>query len=185
MKTHFTSKTYNYLKYHGKTNTSKEIFLRRKDKFAFFRMARKYSLEDVKFFFLANLVYRDTTWVGDMMTQEGEDAYKLWQKNNQSLQYLFKSDIIQLTDKYEDPMVMIKSVDGQFPPLLESAMRGEILIETLTIMNDIMGFFKTWDKTISDDIIWPKYRLKCLKYAPFLEYDKQKFKDIIKDNCNA
>jgi hypothetical protein len=185
IKTHFNSKKYDYHKYHGKTNVPKETFLRRKDRYSFIRMAKKYSLEDAKSFFIANLVYRSSSWVGDMLTPEGEDAFKMWQKNNQSLQYLFKSDIMKLTEKYENPLVMLQTVDGQLPPLLKDVMCKDIMIETLTIMNDIMGFFNAWDKTISDDIIWPEYRMKCVKYAPFIEYDKSKFKQIIKEQCSV
>jgi hypothetical protein len=38
-----------------------------------------------------------------------------------------------------------------------------------------------WDKKIDDDIIWPDFKLKCEKYTPFLHYDKNKFKEILKE----
>ena len=181
IKTHFSSKSYDFIKYHGKTNVSKESFLKRRDKYSFFKAARKYSLDDVKNYFIANIVYRDAVWIGDMLSPEGEDAYKLWQKNNQSLQYKFKNDIITLLEKYDDPESMLKVVDGQHPPLLEEMIGKNIMFETVTILNDLMGFFKVWDKKINDDVIWPEYKLKCEKYAPFIVYDKAKFKEVLKE----
>jgi len=181
IKTHFSSKSYDFIKYHGVTRTSKEGFLKRRDKYSFFKCARKYNLEDAKNYFISNIVYRGSMWIGDMLSPEGEDSYKLWQKNNQSLQYRFKSDIITLLDKYEDPESLLKVVDGQHPPLLEEMIGKTVMIETVTILNDLMGFFKVWDKKINDDIIWPEYKMKCEKYSPFILYDRAKFKDILKE----
>lgn len=181
IKTHFASKSYNFIKYHGVTRTSKESFLKRRDKYSFYKCSRKYNLEDAKNFFIANIVYRDSVWIGDMLSPEGEEAYKMWQKNNQSLQYQFKSDIITLLDKYDDPESMLKVVDGQHPPLLEEMIGKRVMIETVSILNDLMGFFNVWDKKINDDVIWPDYKMKCEKYTPFIVYDKAKFKDVLKE----
>jgi hypothetical protein len=58
-------------------------------------------------------------------------------------------------------------------------MEERISIETLVILNDIMNFFPMWSKKIDDDIIWPSYRRRCIKYAPFIDYDKKKLKGIL------
>ena len=46
LKLHFTSDSYDYFKYNGKTNVSKQSFTTRKDKYQFYKLSRKYSLED-------------------------------------------------------------------------------------------------------------------------------------------
>jgi len=58
-------------------------------------------------------------------------------------------------------------------------MQDEISIETICILNDIMNFFPAWKKKIDDDIIWPEFANKCLKYTPFINYDKDKFTKLI------
>jgi len=57
----------------------------------------------------------------------------------------------------------------------------QVSLETLVILNDLLKFFPMWDKKIDDDIIWPDFKMKCEKYSPFLNYDKDKFKIILKD----
>ena len=37
LKLHFTSDSYDYFKYHGKTNVSKQTFTTRKDKYQFYK----------------------------------------------------------------------------------------------------------------------------------------------------
>jgi hypothetical protein len=59
-------------------------------------------------------------------------------------------------------------------------MEENVTIETLCILQDIMGFFRLW-KNIDDDIIWPIWKQKCEKYLPFIDYDKNKYKIILKE----
>jgi hypothetical protein len=70
LKLHFTSDSYDFFKYHGKTNISKDSFLRRKDKYTFYKLSRKYSLDELKYFYVSNFLDGDK-WVGDMNTTEG------------------------------------------------------------------------------------------------------------------
>lgn len=180
LKLHFTS-SYDYFKYHGKTNVSKDTFLRRKDKYSFYKLSRKYSLDELRNFFVANFVYGDSTWVGEMTGPNGEDVYKKWQKISQSLTYNFESDIVRILEQVNSPDELMKVRSGEYPDLLVGAMQNSISIETLVILNDMMNFFSMWDKKISDNIIWPSWKLKCEKYAPFITYDKVKFKNILKE----
>jgi hypothetical protein len=182
LKLHFTSNSYDYFKYHGKTNVTKENFATRKDKYSFYKLSRKFQLEELKHFFIANFLQGDK-WVGDMLTPEGEEHYKKWLKTTQSLTYIFENDILYLLDKYS-PEETIKVVSGSYPKLLVEVQQGKVAIETLIIMNDIMEFFPMWEKKIDDDIIWPNFKLKCLKYQPFIDYDKSKFKTILKEKIH-
>ena len=181
LKLHFTSSSYDFFKYHGKTNVSKDTFLKRKDKYSFYKLSRKYSLDELRNFFVANFVYGDSTWVGEMTGPNGEDVYKKWQKISQSLTYNFESDIVRILEQVNSPDELMKVRSGEYPDLLVGAMQNSISIETLVILNDMMNFFSMWDKKISDDIIWPSWKLKCEKYAPFITYDKVKFKNILKE----
>ena len=180
LKTHFTSKSYDFFKYNGKTNVSKETFMKRKDKYSFYKLSRKYSLDELRNFYLANFVYGGSTWVGEMTGPEGEDAYKKWQKINQSLTYVIQNDILGLIGN-DAPEQMLIVNNGQHPILLRGVMSGTIAVETMVILNDIMNFFPMWNRKISDDIVWPNWALKCQKYTPFVTYDKVKFKNILKE----
>ena len=183
LKTHFTSSSYDYFKYHGKTNVSKDTFMKRKDKYQFYKLSRKYSLVELKDFFVANFIYGSSTWVGEMTGPDGEDVYKKWQKINQSLSYVFQSDIEKLISE-SDPEKMLKVGGGQHPILLNKVMSGIISVETVTILNSILGFFPMWDKKINDDLLWPNWKLKFIKYEPFITYDRTKFTKILKQSIS-
>lgn len=180
LKLHFTSDSYDYFKYNGKTNVSKDAFLKRKDKYTFYKLSRKYQIEELRNFYVANFLQGDK-WVGDMNTADGEQVYIKWQKTQQSLTYIFENDIIYLFDKYK-PKEMFE-LSGNYPNLLKELMEDNIHIETIVYMNMMMGFLKVWKKEITDDIIWPNWELKMRKYQPFIfDQDKiQKFEDILKE----
>jgi len=182
IKLHFTSDSYDYFKYSGKTNVSKDTFTNRKDKYTFYRLSRKYNLQDLRDFYVSNFLVKDVNWVGDIANAEGEENHKNWQKRNQRLTYEFEQDIIRILEQANNPDELIIVPSGGYPPLLLGAMQNKISIETLVILNSIMNFFPMWSKKISDDIIWPTYHRKCLRYEPFIQYDKEKFKTILKES---
>jgi hypothetical protein len=180
LRLHFTTDSYDYFKYNGKTNTTKESFLTHKNKYAFYRLSRKHTLEDARDFFVANFLVNDSKWVGELLTEEAEEIYTDWKKRNQSLFYRFESDTQYLLDNY-DAHDIIKPVDGSFPVLLMQIMRKKVAVETLVIMNNLMNFLPMWEKKIDDDIVWPMWQRKIKKYTPFVVYDKMKYKNKLKE----
>lgn len=183
LRLHFSSVSYDYFKYHGKTNVSEASFLKRKDKYSFYKLSRKYNLEDLKNYYVSNFLEGDVSWVGSISGLEGEETYKKWQTRTQRLTYQFEQDIIYLFNKYELKDIL-SVVDDNYPRLLEEMMQNNVMIETVVILNDIMNFFPMWQKKIKDDIIWPNWKLKIEKYTPFLYYDKAKFKAIVKEKMD-
>lgn len=177
---HFTSKSYDYFKYNGKSNVSKDSFLKRKDKYFFHKLSRKFSLEELVNFYVANFIDGGIKWVGDITGEDGEARYKKWKKRRESLTYTFENNLDFLFEQVDKPndLLMVKS--GNYPKLLEMTMRGDIEVETLCILNDIMKFVPMWSKKITDDIIWPDWKLKIEKYTPFIDYSKDKYTNILK-----
>ena len=181
IKLHFTSDSYDFFRYNGKSNVTKQNFANRKDKYSFYKLSRKYKNEELMNFYIANFLVKDVNWIGDITGVEGEENYKMWQKRNQSLNYRFKEDIMYLMGKVSISSDMIKVKDGQYPLLLNETMQGSVTIETLSILNHMMGFFEMWNKKISDTIIWPTWKRKCEKYTPFIHYDESKYKETFKE----
>ena len=180
LKLHFTSESYDYFRYNGKTNVSKQTFTTNKSKYQFYKLSRKYNLEELKNFYIANFIQGKGDWVGDLL-QDGDENYTKWQKTQQSLTYTFENDIIVLLDKVENPNDLLVVRSNEFPKLMQYTTQGDVTLETLIILNDLMNFFPMWEKEIYDDIVWPNFKNKCVKYKPFLHYDKEKFKQILKE----
>lgn len=174
LKQHFTS-DYDYQKYRGKVRADPSKFEVKKDKYLFQKLAKR---ADPEMYIVANLIDRDVTWGGDLFGELAERAYTDWLKRKESLSYIFKQDIGKLNDDFNSNFVV---EEGQHPYLLKLYKRKLICIETLIILDDILGFMKHWNKQINDSVIWPTIYRKCLKYRPFLEYTKGKYRTILKE----
>ena len=180
LKSHFTSKTYDFFKYNGAVRAKRDTFERRNDKYFFQKLAKR---KDVTNFLVSLFVYGNKDmWIGDVIrNEESEQMYLEWQRVRQSLTYVFMGDL----EKFNDDLVSSFVVEnGQHPHALRLLLSKEIHIETFIIMNDILRFVPSWNKNINDTIIWPDVRLKCRKYQPFMEYDKEKCKNIVVDKFN-
>lgn len=175
LKNHFTSNTYDYFKYGGKTRASYKTYEQRKDKYFFEKLAKK---RDVEKFILSNIVMQGAqVWVGDLANeQQAEEQYRKWLKVQQSLTYFLKEDFDKMVVPYDSNFIV---TDGQHPPLLKMYIRQEVRLETLCILNDLSSYTKYWSKKIEDKVIWPEVAKKIKKYTPFIQYDKQSIKQLI------
>lgn len=178
LKLHFSSNSYDFFKYHGKSNISIESFEHRKDKYHFYKLSRQNNKDDYIEFLVSNFLINEKCWAGDLLQEEAIIAYKKRMATLQSLGYVFKNDCQKLKDAVQSPNELLKC-DGDYPLLLTMTLQKDIHLETLCILNSLMNFLPMWDKKIADTIRFPEFSRKMKKYAPFLQYDKEKFKDIV------
>lgn len=185
LKLHFTSESYDYFKYNGKTNVSKQTFTTNKSKYQFYKLSRKYDLDELKNFYVANFIQGKGDWIGDLL-QDGDENYTKWQKTQQSLTYTFENDIMYMFDSVDGAEFWhiddyFKPIDGGWPMLITKMMHDKISLETVCILVDIFGCMPKWEKQITEDIIWPTHRRIIKKYTPFIQYDKEKFTKFLKE----
>jgi hypothetical protein len=176
IKLHFTTKSYDYFKYSGKINVSKDTFLTKKDKYHYYRLSRKYKPLDFRDFLVANFLYKSNIWVGELLDDEAHSRYNQYLKINQSLAYHFEQEFGKLLDTVNTPNELLQVIDGQYPILLQSCLQNTVSIQTVTVLNDLLNFIPVWEKKISDDIVFPEYANKIKKFAPFMQYDRVKMK---------
>tara|TARA_B100000212_G_C27200122_1_gene458368 strand:- start:147 stop:755 length:609 start_codon:yes stop_codon:yes gene_type:complete len=178
VKQHFTS-DYDFFKYGGKLRLKQTSFDTRKDKFFFYKLTKK---EDAKKRILANLLHNPKVWIGDIADSEKcEQVYTDWLTRQQRLRYSFKSDLSELDDDFDTEF---KVVGGQHPHVLKLYLQKRVGIETLVILDDLLGCFKYWDKKVRDNIVYPNINNSVSNYRPFLyeeSFELDKFKKILLD----
>lgn len=185
VKLHFTSEKYNFFK-SGKVKISEKTFSTRRDRFVFQKLATKYNREELISLVLSNALKNDSVWSMNLLEPEATDNMTEYLNRIQSITYNLKQDTKKLLDWALTNQVSVDRIlisNGRYPPLLDMTMKGEISLETLVIMNEILGFFDMWKRKIDDTIIWPAFAHKCEKYSAFVlpRVDLQKMKKIIKD----
>ena len=177
LKLHFETDSYDAIKYNYKTSIKPQSFFNRKDKYFFAKLAKTYG-KNLKEYYIANFKM-DVKYVGDMLNEGGETNFKQHMKIRESIHREFQKDINSLVD-------MDKEFDSFFeanqthPLIIKLLMREEVNLETVVILDSILGFMDREGSKITETIIWPDIYRKVMKYKPFVDFNKSKCVDIIK-----
>jgi len=184
LKHHFDpSSSYDFFKYEGRLRwLTPQKYELRPDKWFCHGLSKLYPDNATCLFFLAsNFFEGNTTWVRDLLSEESKIIFQDKLKIKESLEYEVTQDLnIALagpdgtltTQALKDALRVVK---GRHPTLLTGALQGSIRKETLIVLNSLIGFLPVWEKKISDTILFPPFKHKCVSYEPFLCIDKKKF----------
>lgn len=170
LKLHFTSDSYDYFKYGGKTRpVTQSKFDVRKDRYQFEKLARH---PDPTGLLVSNFAVGDLRWIGDINI----DHYTQWQKRTQSLSYLFQTEIEQLANDFNSHFIVHKN---EHPRLIVLYGQGAISIETIVILDRLVRCFKYWNANISEKVVWPTLERRFRKYSPFLNVELDRYKQTL------
>jgi hypothetical protein len=182
IRNHFKT-DYDYFKYNGKLKITQESFLKRRDKFFFAKLERKYKKKELVYFFAANFIKDENMWSGSLVGAESEKVYLEWLKYAESLKYNFRLDCEKLQNELEMKDQKFNDLftinNNSHPILLSKLLGGHISIETFSIMDIVLNFTARWNKVI-DDFSYDNVKLKVAKYKPFLPVDKDVYKEIMR-----
>jgi hypothetical protein len=182
IRNHFKT-DYDYFKYNGKMKISDESFLKRRDRFFFAKLERKYKKSELVYFFVANFIKDENMWSGSLVGNESEKVYYEWLKYVESLKYNFTNECQKLQTLLEDKSLSFNDLfninNNSHPILLTKVVGGHISIETFSIMDMIISFTNRWNKHI-DDFTYINVKQISVKYKPFLNVDKDVYKSIMK-----
>jgi hypothetical protein len=181
LKNHFTKETYDYHKYCGRSRASVASFNKRKDRYFFEKMSRQKTDEQIKAYFVANFVEctdPGRLWIGEIIAN-GEQNYSEWAKRVQSLTYMFKTESEVFISK-ENFSSLFECKPNKHPEILRKYLQKAITIETMVILDDVLGYVKKFDKKLTDPV-WETVSFKIKKYKPFLNINETKCKQILKE----
>lgn len=171
LKLHFET-NYDAVKYNFKSNVTPQSFFKRKDKYFFAKLAKKYNGE-LKDFYISQFINTEK-YIGDMMDKDAEENYAKYKKIKESIHRVFSVDINILDEQEKQFDSLFKSENGQVPLIVKLWMQEEISLETVVILNSIFGFIGRESVNISDTIIWPEIKRLIEKYTPFVNYNRDK-----------
>lgn len=181
LKLHFETKGYDAVKYNFKSNVTHKSFFKRKDKYFFAKLGNKYG-KQLREYYVSNFI-KGKSYVGDMISDEGEKNWAEYQRKHQAIHRIFEVDLNTLNEyingdfKFDDLFVC----DSMNVPFITKLwMREEISIETVIILDSILGFVERSNKVITETIVWPDLYLLITKYKPFVNFDREKCLNLCK-----
>jgi hypothetical protein len=184
IKLHFERDSYDALKYNFKSSATQKSFMVRKDKYHFAKISKKFvDSKELVAYYVSNFV-RGSKWVGDML-EHGDENYSAWKRYSESMTYRFTSDIDVLVDYIEgkglkfDDLFLTTEDGGSHPPIIRLLLQEDVSLETVVLLDKMLGFTKRFDKTISETLVWPDLSMRIRKYKPFVNADLTALKKIV------
>ena len=181
VKNHFTT-NYDFFKYNGKVNAKEDSFLKRKDKFFFAKLQRKYDKDQLRDLFVSNFADGEDFWIGNVLTQKAESVYTEWKARQMKLSYILEQDLKFLLDYYDERNLDFNSLfvmENGHPILLQCVLRNDIYVETMIIIDRVLNYSRRWNKVL-DDPVWTEFKKRMDKYSPFVLFDAEKGKKILR-----
>lgn len=188
-KMHFSSKSYNFFKFNGKTKASVSAFNARKDKYHFDKLAVKFSREKIIEKMLVEQLDNPNFWVKDLLEKDNETRYLMWRGFIEGIDYSIKKEFSTIKEyclKSEiEPIQVFKIKEGSHPLILKFLLRKDIRIETFIVIDSILNISSIMNKRNSFDPIWIDTYNLMIKYYPFVSHylpDSKYSKNIFKEN---
>ena len=183
-KQHFSNPRFDFFQYDGKVKVKEETYQQRSDFWFFETLARKLTDQEVKEYMLASFVSSENpakVWIGDIK-RNGHDNWLVWQKLQSGLTYTFEQDCQRLVSFMEEKQCsfndLFKTMGGH-PPSLRLYCKQQVCLESLIILDMVLGFMKDWDQKLKDPL-WEQLSFKVRKYKPFLSINTVKYRALVK-----
>jgi len=185
VKLHFTTKTYDYIKYGGKVNATLDSFTKRKDRYFFHKLSTKYGQDNILDFFVANFLADSKRWVGNLLENDGKDVYMDYRKRKEAFTYHFRNDCVSISNDFTSRGLSFDNgflaIDGQHPRLLRLLIQKKLAIQTAVVFDHFLSFVKNWNVEIKEKFVWPEIASKVTRVKPFINFNATECKLIMKE----
>ena len=169
MKAHFSRKDYDFLTYKGKSRVPRDSFFKRKDRVFFVKLSKKYSEEDLKNYFVANFIIEKQGYIANF----NDENYEQWKEKRNNFYDIFTEEIRPFVKDF-NPIFKVKN--SEHPFLLKEYLGKRVSLETLVILDDILGFTKNWNRSLAEDYMWYDINKLMKNYKRFLTIDKKQYR---------
>jgi len=148
LKLHFTT-DYDAVKYNFKTAVKQATFEKRRDRYFFEKLSRRFNREQLIDYFTANIIEKNNVWIGDM----SDDVYNAYVSRYDKLTYMFEQDMKTLSNKgYAFNDICSSTPDFSQSPILEALRGGQISIESVVLLDILVNFLKSLESNLSDPL---------------------------------
>ena len=170
MKAHFGKTDYNFIKYGGKSRVSRNSFFKRKDRYFFVKLSKKYKTEnEIRNYFIANFMMEQRGYVANF----NDENYEKWQNRQNNFHDIFTNEIQPMIQDFNSLFEIKKS---EHPKLMKEYLGKRISLETLIILDELVEYSKKWNEHLKDDILWPDLKKLMNNYKWFLTFDKKQYR---------
>lgn len=181
LKSHFNQSDYDYIKYNGNVSASIDSFKRRKDRWHFEKISKKYGSRSFEFL-LSNLIEDKKFWAGRAMDKKYDQIFNSWMGYIEADLYHFEADMNTINEYCEaegcgfNDIFLV--VPGKHPIIFKLYKKSHIHFYTICYLAKMTGFHIELDKVNSFDPVWKEESNKIHKTIPFCNI-KDEYGEIV------
>lgn len=184
IKLHFGKGSYDVFEKRGAVKYTKEQFDKRNDRMIFEKLARKYKNDrDLIQFYVANISYGNESPAYEI--EESDRYYFNWNKRKESLTKVFSDDLsVIINDAHKNKLQKESVIDFTFnqqPSILTLYLGKRISLETVSILDDVMGLCDSWTMSGFVMTFWESELRRINKVKRFVKYDKQRIIPLVQE----
>ena len=170
MKAHFSKNDYDFFTYKGKSRVPRNSFYKRKDRIFFVKLSKKYEeYEDIKNYLVANFIVDKQGYVANF----NDKNYEQWKEKRNNFYDIFTEEIRPFVKNFNP---IFESKSSEHPLILKEYLGKRVSLETLIVLDELVGFTKTWNRRLAEDYIWYDLKKLMKNYKRFLTIDKNKYR---------
>ncbi len=170
MKAHFSRKDYDFLTYKCKSRVTRNTFYKSKDRLFFVKLSKKYEdYDDIKNYFVANFITERNGYIANF----NDKNYEIWKDRRSNFYDIFTEEIRPFVKDF-NPIFKVKN--SEHPFLLKEYLGKRVSLETLVILDEILGFTKNWNRSLAEDYMWYDINKLMKNYKRFLTIDKNQYR---------
>lgn len=163
-KLHFSSPTYDFFTFNGKTRAKEDTFQKRNDRFYFEKAAKNYSTEEFTLRMVAAHQLNSSFWIKDIFSEECKKKYLYLKSFFEAFEPAFRKDLSELK-KYcivENKSFLSKKKIYQF------YLEGKISIITFFALDTALNIFDYLQEKMENDPLWIQTYEYLKKVRPFV-----------------
>ena len=170
MKAHFGKGKYDFVQYEGKTKVSRNSFYKRKERYFFARLSKKYDdPKEIQNWLLSNFIKDRRGYIANF----NDENYDSWRLKREGFFDMFAVEMHGLVQEFE-PLFEVHS--NTHPKLLKEYLGKRVSIETMIVLEVLVEYCDTWDKHLGEDISWQDTRKLMNDYKRLLTIDPKRYK---------
>ncbi|WJZ28142.1 DNA helicase loader [Serratia phage 92A1] len=177
---------YDVVKYNWMIRVSDQAYTKRRDKYFFEKLADKFTLQELCYIFISNLVANQDAWIGEISDSDALVFYREYIGRLNRLSTVFEDDIKNIyyfTKKIgvslNEIMEYNKKVQTSYIfKLLQSNVIG---FETFLLLDSFLDLINKHDESstaVGGDLIWSNYSVKLNAYKKLVDIDKATAKNL-------
>lgn len=167
---HFTTDSYDFVKYNGKTKVTKDSFMKRTDRYQFYKLSKK---DDPFGRIISGLIVKPNLWITDLLEHDHERVYHEWKHRTDNILQTMESDFEHLHPILVDN---VRCVNGETPYCVEQYLKKKISLETLTLLLVSTKTLEPLIQSVRDHFLAVPLLKTCKKYDAVLPYDRDDVK---------